>query len=152
MPIFQQKMAQPNKSTRVNTTPTPKKPMNTAVYQTSHKPNFRCGWCHTTTGKNYKHFYIPQNETVTPPLKRKVPFKWVQRNQKPQQPPLRLPLCSPGSGWTFLLRPWSSPRSTAVLQVGAWPAPIKQYLRLSYLVINCQTWSFGIPRTITCLP
>lgn len=75
MPIFQQKWLRQIKAPRVNTEPTPKKPMNTTVYQTSHKPRFRCGWCHTPQEKDYTHIYIPQNDTVTPQVKIRIPFK-----------------------------------------------------------------------------
>lgn len=37
------------KAPRIHIDSTPKKPMSTVVYQTSHKPNFRCGQRHTTT-------------------------------------------------------------------------------------------------------
>lgn len=97
MMIFHPKWLSQIKGTGVNKKPILKKPVNIAI-KPYIKQTLDVNGVTQPHEKNNKHFYVPQNDTLIPLLKKKGSLKWVQRNQKPQQPPLSLPLCSPGSG------------------------------------------------------
>lgn len=74
MPIFHPKWLRQIKATGVNKKPRSKKSVSTATYQTHIKQILGVNGVIQTHEKNCKHFYIPQNDIITPPLKIRDPL------------------------------------------------------------------------------